>query len=112
MKGETYQDCTAMGRNVRDFLADWPLAQRSRDSYEETLGWMCLHFPTTTLEDLVHAGRRSGPQDVDRRVGAAQQLEALDAAAANSCHPHLPRLGRGRGTDRPQPVTQTPTSER
>jgi site-specific recombinase XerD len=52
MKTEYYQD-TAMGQDVRNFLADWPLAQRSRDSYEETLGWMCEQFRTTTLEDLV-----------------------------------------------------------
>ena len=51
MKPETYQHA-AMAKHVRDFLADWPLAQRSRDSYEETLGWMCEEFEHVSLKDL------------------------------------------------------------
>jgi integrase/recombinase XerC len=51
MKTETYEHAV-MAPHVRDFLADANLADRSRNSYEETLGWVCEEFPTKTLEEL------------------------------------------------------------
>jgi len=53
VKAGTYQD-TLIGRHVRAFLETFEgvLAARTLQSYEETLGYLAVEFPTTELVDL------------------------------------------------------------
>jgi len=54
MKSKAYQDITLIGPHVRNYLTSLNRrkANRTIDSYEETLAWMCLRFPDRDLSEI------------------------------------------------------------